>query len=124
MPQLKRLELAEHFDPSADATSPETGRDPAVARAIAVLDLAFGPGVERNYDIRLWDGTTLRGEVLPSADFTLLIRRRGTLRRMLLPPSELSIVEAVISNDLDVDGSLESAIGLGDSVGKRIQSPD
>ena len=117
MPQPQRLEPAEHFDPSADAISPETGRDPAVARAIAVLDLAFGPPAERNYDIRLWDGTIQRGGVFPLADFTLLIRRRGTLRRMLLPPSELSIVEAVISNDLDVDGNLESAIGLGDSIG-------
>ena len=122
MPQPQRLEPAEHFDPSADSISPETGRDPAVARAIAVLDLAFGPPAERNYDIRLWDGTIQRGGVFPLADFTLLIRRRGTLRRMLLPPSELSIVEAVISNDLDVDGNLESAMGLGDSIGKRIQS--
>ena len=99
-----------------------TGRDPAVARTIAVLDLAFGPPAERNYDIRLWDGTIHHVTASPSADFALFIRRRGTLRRMLLPPSELSIVEAVISNDLDVDGNLESAMGLGDSVGKRIQS--
>jgi cyclopropane-fatty-acyl-phospholipid synthase len=122
MPQPQRLEPAEHRDPSADAIVSETGRDPAVARAIAVLDLTFGPPAERNYDIRLWDGTIVSGEVSPSADFTLLIRRRGTLRRMLLPPSELSIVEAVISNDLDVEGNLESAMGLGDSIGKRIQS--
>src|SRR5712671_2328419 len=122
MPQPQLLEQTESFDPAADAMSPGTGSDPAVCRAIAVLDFAFGPGAERNYDIRLWDGTILRGEISPSADFALLIRRRGTLRRMLLPPSELSIVEAVISNDLDVDGNLESAMGLGDSVGKRIQS--
>src|SRR5712671_3824282 len=122
MPQPQLLEQTESFDPAADAMSPGTGSDPAVCRAIAVLDFAFGPGAERNYDIRLWDGTILRGEISPPADFALLIRRRGTLRRMLLRPSELSIVEAVISNDLDVDGNLESAMGLGDSIGKRIQS--
>ena len=122
MSQPHRFEKSENFDTSADAVAPETGRDAAIARAIAVLDLTFGRGAERNYDIRLWDGTTLRGEVSPPADFALLIRRRGTLRRMLLRPSELSIVEAVISNDLDVDGNLESAMGLGDSIGKRIQS--
>jgi cyclopropane-fatty-acyl-phospholipid synthase len=122
MPQPQLLEQTEGFDPSANIISPETGRDPAVGRAIAVLDFAFGPGAERNYDIRLWDDTILRGEISPPADFALVIRRRGTLRRMLLPPSELSIVEAVISHDLDVEGNLESAMGLGDSVGKRIQS--
>jgi len=122
MTQPQRLEPAENLDPTADAISPKTGKDPAVAAAIAVLDLAFGPPVERTYDIRLWDGTVQHGGASPSSDFTLLIRRRGTLRRMLLPPSELSIVEAVISNDLDVEGNLESAMGLGDSIGKRVQS--
>jgi cyclopropane-fatty-acyl-phospholipid synthase len=122
MTQPHRLEPAENIDSAADATGPITGRDHAVARTIAVLDLTFGPPAERNYDIRLWDGTIHHGTASPPADFTLLIRRRGTLRRMLLPPSELSIVEAVISNDLEVEGNLESAMGLGDSVGKRIQS--
>jgi cyclopropane-fatty-acyl-phospholipid synthase len=41
---------------------------------------------------------------------------------MLLPPSELSIVESFISGDIEVDGNLESAMGLGDAVGNRIQS--
>src|SRR2546423_15283850 len=102
MPKPRRLEPDENLDPSLAGTSSMTGRDPAVARTIAVLDLAFGPPAERNYDIRLWDGTIHHGTASPSADFALFIRRRGTLRRMLLPPSELSIVEAVISNHLDV----------------------
>jgi cyclopropane-fatty-acyl-phospholipid synthase len=122
MSQPQRFDPDETVDASANAINTETGSDPAIARAIAVLDLAFGPPAERNYDIRLWDGTIQHGGMSPNADFTLVIRRRGTLRRMLLPPSELSIVEAVISNDLDVDGNLESAVGLGDSIGKRIQS--
>ena len=41
---------------------------------------------------------------------------------MLLPPSELSIVESFISGDIEVDGNLESAMGLGDAIGNRIQS--
>jgi cyclopropane-fatty-acyl-phospholipid synthase len=122
MSQPQRFERSESFDPSADAVSPETGRDPAVARTIAVLDLTFGPPAERNYDIRLWDGTIHHGRASPRGDFALHIRRRGALRRMLVPPSELSIVEAVISNDIDVEGNLESAMGVGDAIGKRIQS--
>jgi cyclopropane-fatty-acyl-phospholipid synthase len=87
-----------------------------------VLDLVFGPPSDRNYDIHLWDGTGQRGGASPPADFSVSIRRRGALRRMLVPPSELSIVEAFISGDVDIEGPLESAISLGDSVGKRIQS--
>lgn len=93
-----------------------------MAATIRVLDLVFGSEVERGYDIRLWEGTVLRGGAEPRADFSLYVRKRGALRRMLLPPSELSIVEAFISNDLDIEGNVESAMGLGDAIAKRIQS--
>jgi len=124
MSQPQRIEPAENLDrsPLPGAISPKTGRDPALARTIAVLDLAFGPPFERDYDIRLWDGTIQHGGASPSADFALFIRRRGALRRMLLPPSELSIVEAFISNDIEIEGNVESAMGLTDAIGKRIQS--
>jgi cyclopropane-fatty-acyl-phospholipid synthase len=42
---------------------------------------------------------------------------------MLLPPSELSIVESYISGDVDIDGSVEAASGLADAIGDRLRSP-
>jgi len=102
---------------------PERGRpDPAIARTIAVLDLAFGPPSQRNYDIRLWDGTVLHGGATPPADFSLFFRRRGALRRMLLPPSELTIVESLISGDVEIEGNMETAMWLSDAIGKNVQS--
>ncbi len=112
MSQPQRIEQIE---------GPPPKPDPAIAATIGVVDLVFGPPNERSYDIRLWDGTVQHGAD-PRADFALYIRRRGALRRMLLPPSELSIVEAFISNDIDIEGDVESAMGLGDAIGKRIQS--
>lgn len=97
-------------------------RDPKVAKTIAVLELAFGSPLERAYDIRLWDGTVQPGGASPRQDFSLVIRRRGALRRMLLPPSELTIVESFISGDIEVEGNLESAMGLADAIGSRIRS--
>ncbi len=114
MSQPQRIETIEAFPPPR--------RDPAITATIRVLDLVFGAPYERNYDIRLWDGTIQHGGADPRADFSLHVRRRGGLRRMLLPPSELSIVEAFISNDIDIEGNVESAMGLGDAIGKRIQS--
>jgi cyclopropane-fatty-acyl-phospholipid synthase len=102
--------------------APPSRRDPAIDTTIVVLDLVFGAPFERSYDILLWDGSIHHGSADPGADFTLNIRRRGALRRMLLPPSELSMVEAFISNDIDIDGNVESAMGLADAIGKRIQS--
>ena len=97
-------------------------RDHGVDTTIGVLDLVFGGPSDRNFDIRLWNGVVHRGTAEPRADFSLDVRRRGALRRMLLPPSELSIVEAFISNDIEIEGNVESAMGLADSIGKRIQS--
>jgi cyclopropane-fatty-acyl-phospholipid synthase len=120
MSQPSRIELT--GDTASRPTQAGPGLDPGIARTIAVLDLAFGPPGERNYDIKLWDGTVQRAGILPTADFSLFFRRRGGLRRMLLPPSELSIVEALISGDVEIEGNMESAMGLSDVIGKNVQS--
>jgi cyclopropane-fatty-acyl-phospholipid synthase len=114
MSQPQRIEPIE--------ADPQPRRDRALESTIVVLDLVLGAQFERTFDIRLWDGTVSGGLADPRADFLLDIRRRGALRRMLLPPSELSIVESFISGDIEVDGNLESAMGLGDAIGNRIQS--
>src|SRR5205085_3093321 len=44
-------------------------------------------------------------------------------RRMLLPPNELSIVEAYLSGDVEIEGSMEAASNLGDMIGDRLHSP-
>ena len=110
----------QRIEPLENPTTPR--RDPGIAATVVVLDMVFGTNAERSYDIRLWDGSIRRGTRAPRADFSLNVRRRGALRRMLLPPSELSIVEAFISNDIDIEGNVESAMDLADSIGKRIQS--
>ena len=55
--------------------------------------------------------------------FRLGVNGPGALRRMLLPPSELSIVESYLSGDVDIDGELESAVGLADDIAARVKSP-
>ena len=120
MSQPNRIEIAPEAAPRP--TRPAPRKDPAVARTIAVLDLAFGPPGRRNYDIRLWDGTVQRGGASPAADFSLFFARRGALRRMLLPPSELTIVQAIISGDVEIEGNMESSMGLADDIGKNLQS--
>ena len=96
----------QRIDPLENSTA-FLRRDPGVDATVAVLDMVFGTDAERSYDIRLWDGSIGRGTSAPRADFSLMVRRRGALRRMLLPPSELSIVEACISNDIDIEGNVD-----------------
>src|SRR5215475_9590794 len=84
-----------------------------------VLDLS-GPPSAREFAVRYWDGTTERPPGHPP--FTLDIRGPSSLRRMLLPPTELSIAEAYVLGDVDVVGDIERAANLGDLVVGRIGS--
>jgi cyclopropane-fatty-acyl-phospholipid synthase len=95
--------------------------DPALEHARAAIAIIFGPAATRTFDVAYWDGSVERGTGVTA--FRLGVNRPGALRRMLLPPSELSIVEAYLSGDVDIDGELESAMGLADDIGARIRSP-
>ena len=89
-------------------------------RAIAAL--LFGPAGTRGYAIRYWTGFT-EPAAGGSAPFTLVFHRAGGMRRMLLPPSELSLVEAVLSGDLEIEGNAEAAMSLPDEINSRVRSP-
>jgi cyclopropane-fatty-acyl-phospholipid synthase len=82
----------------------------------------FGTPAERAFDVRYWDGSVERGSARPPR-FTVVIARPGALRRMLLPPSELSLAEGFISGDVDIEGELEATFRLADRVGERIRRP-
>jgi cyclopropane-fatty-acyl-phospholipid synthase len=87
-------------------------------RVIAAL---FGAPAARRFDVAYWEGSVERGGAAP-ATFTLVIARPGALRRMLVRPSELSIVEAFISGDVDVTGSLTDALSIADAINQKVSS--
>ena len=96
--------------------------DRAASRCRDVLTALFGEPAQRTFDVRFWDGTVDRSAI-PNPDYTLVLNRPAALRRMLLPPTELSIVEAFIAGDVDIDGSMEAASNLGEQIGGRLRSP-
>lgn len=73
-----------------------------------LIDRLFPP--PRVFDIRLADGTTLPGGTSPA--FSLILKHPGALRRMLTPPIELSLGEAYIYGDFDVEGDIFDAFSL------------
>ncbi len=91
-----------------------------VPAAQRVVDDLFGPVSNRSFGVRYWDGTGEWPAEMPR--FSLDIRRPSALRRMLVPPSELSIVEAYLYGDIDIDGDIEAAATLGDIAVARIGS--
>ncbi|HEY3249098.1 MAG TPA: cyclopropane-fatty-acyl-phospholipid synthase family protein [bacterium] len=82
----------------------------AASRTVALLDRLFGG--DRDFTVRLWNGTVLPPATGPS-QFTLVLNHPGALRQMLLPPSDLALGEAYVRGDFDVDGSLEAATASG-----------
>ena len=105
-----------------DGSSSGDGPDsPVAVRATQrVIEDLFGPAPARAFGVRYWDGTAEIPVITPS--FTLVIRRPGALRRMLLPPSELSIVEAYLYGDIEIQGDIEAAATLGDVAAQRLTS--
>jgi cyclopropane-fatty-acyl-phospholipid synthase len=106
--------------------------DHARETTLEILDRVFGDysghGLEKGFEVRLWDGTVWPEETVESPAFTLVLNHPGALRQMFLPPSELNLGEAYIYGDFDVEGNLIAAfplaeyfeqmdLGLGDKLG-------
>ncbi len=123
---------AGHSNPSANPSerptptyspfgTPRFDNERALASSRAICALIFGPAGSRRFDVRYWDGT-MEAAVSP-ARFALVIHRAGALRRMLLPPNELTIIEAFLSGDVDIEGDVERAMGMGDGINARLRNP-
>ena len=93
----------------------------ALTHSRHAIELLFGPPAQRQFAVRYWDGT--REQPAIEAPFTLVIRRPSALRDMLLPPTELSIIESYLTGAVDVEGDLGAAIALGDAINSRLKAP-
>jgi len=106
----------------ADESAQSRAYDNALARCRVVLAALFGEPRGRPFDVKYWDGSIDHGgDARPP--FTLVLNRPASLRRMLLPPNEMSIVESYISGDVEIEGSLEAGSNLGEMIGDRLRSP-
>ena len=76
------------------------------------------PGVE-NVGVRLWDGTMWPDDRPRKA--VLALKHPGALGRMFLRGTEVGLAEAYLHNDFDIEGDIEAAFEIGDSL---IERPD
>jgi cyclopropane-fatty-acyl-phospholipid synthase len=101
---------------------PHTGitpKDPVVERSIALLEYIFPS--PRIFAVRLWDQGELPAVSEPA--FTLVLNHPGSLRRIFSPPIELSLGEAYIYGDFDVEGDFYAMFGLVDALTGRNFTP-
>ncbi len=86
-----------------------------------LLDL-FGPPERRAFAVAFWDGTR-EAPGAQTPEFTLVLRHPDALRRMLLPPSELTLAEAYVRGDIEIEGDLGAASGVADDLGALLAAP-
>jgi len=81
---------------------------------LCVLGELFGGQRTLKVGVRLWDGTRWPDDSDRAA--TLVLKHPGALRAMLLPGSELGLAEAYLYDDINIEGDIESAFELADSL--------
>lgn len=98
------------------AISEASAPDRAAQTSLAFLQALFGDRKERDFAVRLWDGSSWEPSAGQPARFTLTLKHPGALRSMFWPPDDLAMGEAYIYDDFDIDGSMEAVFPLVDDL--------
>jgi cyclopropane-fatty-acyl-phospholipid synthase len=97
-----------------DAAPGSEPRSDAARRSLALLRELVAGYRPRDFEIRLWDGSTLPAEAGAERRFTLVLRHPGSLRALLWPPSQLAMSEAYLYDDVDIEGDIRGVFRLAD----------
>jgi cyclopropane-fatty-acyl-phospholipid synthase len=92
----------------------ERSPDGTASRCLLLVDEAFREVRPRNFTVRLWDGSVLPPEPGRRSRFTLAIRTPAAFRTLFLSANELTLGEAFIHGEIDVEGELGFAFHLAD----------
>ena len=86
--------------------------DRHVQTTLSILNKIFNNYHPRNFDARLWDGTTWEHEPDQQPRFTMVLQHPGALRKMFFQVNEIALGEAYIYNDFDIEGDIEAAFSM------------
>jgi cyclopropane-fatty-acyl-phospholipid synthase len=89
-----------------------SARDKSAEVSFEFLDTLLSDFPDRDFTVRLWNG-----EVWGNCDnprFTMVLKHPGSLRRMLIGANELTLGEAYIFDDFDIEGNVEAAFQFGE----------
>jgi cyclopropane-fatty-acyl-phospholipid synthase len=64
----------------------------------------------REFSVRFWDGSTWEPDDGRPIQFTLVLNHPGALRKMFWPPNDLSVAEAYVYDDCNIEGDLPAFI--------------
>src|SRR5689334_20083029 len=105
-----QVEATRRKQTMAELTTKAT--DQAVQITLSLLEDVFSSSPVRDVSVRLWDGTVWQPEPAGPIRCTLVLQHPGALRKMFVPPSDLSLGEAYIYNDFDIEGEIAAVFPL------------
>jgi cyclopropane-fatty-acyl-phospholipid synthase len=85
----------------------------AAHTSLALLDELVGD-YPRDFCVRLWDGSNRPADPGLPSRFTLVLTHPGALRALLWPPSRLTMAEAYVYGDVDIEGDIHPVFALGE----------
>src|SRR5215469_2717510 len=91
---------------------------PIISHALDELLADYG---KQDFQVRIWDGTTWGP--LDNPRFVLVLNRPEGLRSLLSSPTEVSLGEAFVAGEFDIEGDLDAAFELGDYLLSHQGSP-
>ncbi len=98
------------------ATPHALSEDRAVTHSRSFLQALLGSYHPRDFAVRFWDGSTWEADPGRRARFTLALKHPGSLRAMFWPPTDLTVGEAYIYDDFDIEGEIDGVFALADHV--------
>lgn len=99
---------------SAPRRSPQPQEDPTGVRTLNFLQDLFREYHPRNFAVELWDGTLWEPEPGQFRRFGWRINRPNAVRAAFESPSQVSLAEAYIYGDFDLEGDIEGVLPLAD----------
>ena len=93
--------------------------DKTIARSMTFLRALVEEETPREFAVRLWDGSELPAEI-EKPRFTLVLKHPGALRRMFRSmDSDLSLGEAYVYDDFDIEGDLNAVFPVAERIMAR-----
>jgi cyclopropane-fatty-acyl-phospholipid synthase len=87
--------------------------DRAVQQNLSFLQLLLEDYHPRDFAVRFWDGSCWEPEPGQPTRYTLILNHPGAVRAMFWPPNGLTLGEAYIYDDIDIEGDLEPLWQIG-----------
>lgn len=90
-------------------------RAEALDKTRQIFRRLFSGDRPRNFAIQLWDEELIPAVSGADPAFTLVLTHPGALRRMFWPPGELTLAEAYLRGDFDVEGDIMATMAMAES---------